>query len=341
MDAGTQLTIIQLLPGGGVPLSSNITVEVYAYNGLGIDHIGDMFLIGASTTDTFNANNSRWYAFEYHVGAGPSAQEINLTCEWGSVTSNVWSLVAHRPMPNILSQVGATGFRTLGASIMMTPTSALIYTGGEMVGLQRSSSAFNSEEPFLAKGSSQRAVDSLLNYPGAMRFGADKAAEGMYGFRKPRDRTVWDYQRSFRYPSNYDQAGLTPPVAFCSPMHPVGGWTYIAFSPPPGPSALSYPAANAYLTANFSVQMETTDPFRGHTSNNAHILHVAESEAALDAVREVCQFSTNSSHITQVVDDIGGFFKVIPKSIHSMAKWAGDIGEELAPFLQLAAAAKA
>jgi len=127
-------------------------------------------------------------------------------------------------------------------------------------------------------------------------------------------------------------------------MHPIGGWTYIAFSAPPSVilgamenNHPTYPGAMAYLTTNYSVQLETTDPFRGHTSNNAHILHVAESEEALDSVRCVSQFTPNNLHITTVVNDIGSFFKAVPNQITGVAKWAGDIGRELQPYMQLAA----
>lgn len=188
------------------------------------------------------------------------------------------------PLPHfddIAASVNA--LRVNAVSAMLTPHPAMLYVGGQCVGMQLPAgvawySPLIHGDPFGSLAEDSTAVTLPLK-------------KGIFGFHKPTD------------PADF---AMTTPVltrdfeviGFNNPIHPPGGWTCIVAMVNAGDSGTSWPSGSCHSTVSFGVEFRTTNVWFASLPPQHP---VSAFDEALALVKDAQQWHENPLHVKDIL----------------------------------------
>lgn len=258
--------------------------------------------------DNWAAPESGNYAFSFRFTGFTAAPNAVTVKAWWSVNNPgfshtpVHSHIGHMPIPGLSERSLMSAIRVNGCSIMITPDSTTLASGGRIAGAQTDDSFL--VESLVRNVAGGQATDTVENLDESVTMDFHR---GGYAFHKPRSSKSYERIVPIKHNADYQprsvdgSSSIAMTVSgYFSNLTAPDGWVAYAVNTPQSPSGIlipTWPGGIAHVTFCFSIEYWHNDVW---VMKELPPLGPADYAAIMQLIGTADQFHTNALHLSDL-----------------------------------------
>jgi hypothetical protein len=297
---------INIGDSGTLPVTTPFSWTMYKWNGTRPEPM-QTNVVSVTYTDVWSAPESGNYAFSFRFTGTVLSSAVTVKL-WWTVNNpahnhyNVHSHLGHMPIPGLSERSLMSAIRVNGCSLMITPDSTTLASGGRIAGSQTDDSFL--VESLVRNVAGGQATDTVENLDESVTMDYHK---GGYAFHKPRSSKSYDRVVPIKHNSDYQprsvdgSSSISQTVSgYYSNLTAPDGWVVYAINTPQAPVGVfadNWPGGIAHLSFCFSVEYWHNDVW---IMKELPPLGTADYASVMQLIGTADQFHSNAMHLSDL-----------------------------------------